>query len=129
MSDTIMPCPFCGGEVHESQFQARSLWNRELVTWHRIYCSVCDIGMNECADYEALLLRWNHRKTKEDADTITIPRDLFERLCEAAIELQSEKSWRMKSVHKRYVEQQKALCSTVEEAVAIRDRVKISQPS
>lgn len=61
-----------------------------------------------------------------DTDTITIPRDLFERLCEAAIELQSEKSWRMKSVHKRYVEQQKALCSTVEEAVAIRDGGKQS---
>ncbi len=56
-----------------------------------------------------------------NTDTITISRNLFERLCEAAIELQSETNWRMKSSHKRYVEQQKALCSTVEEAVAIRD--------
>lgn len=57
-------------------------------------------------------------------NTVVISRNLFERLCEAAIELQAEKSWRMKSGHKRYVEQQKALCSTVEEAVAIRDRGK-----
>ena len=59
----MLRCPFCGGEPSESQYQDESLWSHDIVTWHRVYCSTCDIGMNECGDREALVLRWNHRAT------------------------------------------------------------------
>ena len=60
-SDTMLPCPFCGTTPNESQYQDESLWSHEIVTWHRVYCSNCDVGMSECQDYDALKLRWNHR--------------------------------------------------------------------
>lgn len=61
-----------------------------------------------------------------DNDAITIPRDLFERLCEAAIELKAETSWKTQSGYKRFVKDRMVLCATVNEAVAIRDGGKQS---
>lgn len=60
---SLLPCPFCGGEPAESQYQAETLWSREIVTWHRVYCRTCDFGMNACEDYEALVSSWNRRAT------------------------------------------------------------------
>ena len=59
-----------------------------------------------------------------DTDTITIPRDLFERLCEAAIEAEEHNRWKGTEKRERYVEEYHAWCKLKNEAVAIRDSVK-----
>ena len=56
-----------------------------------------------------------------DTDTITIPRDLFERLCEAAIEAEEHNRWKGTEKRERYVEEYQAWCKLKNEAVAIRD--------
>lgn len=56
-----------------------------------------------------------------DTDTITIPRDLFERLCEAAIELRGNSYWKKSESRFGYADDYAALSLTCDEAVAIRD--------
>lgn len=61
-------------------------------------------------------------------DTITIPRDLFERLCEMASDCEAQSRW-MNGKGSRAQKYYDECLRTKNEAVAIRDRVKISQPS
>lgn len=57
----LLPCPFCGGEVTEAQFQGETPWTREPKVWYRTYCVMCDYGMSEPINYEKLVSRWNSR--------------------------------------------------------------------
>ena len=59
-----------------------------------------------------------------DTDTITISRDLFERLCESAIEAEAQNRWKGREKRQQYVEEYQAWCKLKSEAVAIRDGVK-----
>jgi len=61
-----------------------------------------------------------------NTDTITISRDLFERLCEAAIEAESQNRWKGRETRQRYVEEYQVWCRLKNEAVAIRDGGKQS---
>lgn len=57
-------------------------------------------------------------------DTITISRDLFDRLCEAAIEAEAQNRWKGREKRQRYVEEYQTWCRLKNEAVAIRDQEK-----
>ena len=54
--------------------------------------------------------------------TITIPRELFERLVEAVIELHGEKRWMKNEPRERYQEQWAEIDALQKESVALRDR-------
>jgi len=62
MCNTYLPCPFCGRPPETSIHKDESLWSHEIVDWYYVYCTECDIGMNECNDEEELVERWNRRK-------------------------------------------------------------------
>lgn len=54
-------------------------------------------------------------------DTITISRDLFERLCEAAIEAEAQNRWRIRWTMYTLVHNHDDWLALKNEAVAIRD--------
>ncbi len=56
-----------------------------------------------------------------NADTITISRDLFERLCEAAIEAEAQNRWMNGEYDNKYQREYGEFLRTKNEAVAIRD--------
>lgn len=64
--------------------------------------------------------------TDTDTITITIPRDLFERLCEAAIEAEAQNRWMNGEYGNRYQKEYDEFLRTKNEAVAIRDGGKQS---
>ncbi len=55
-------------------------------------------------------------------DTITISRDLFERLCEAAIEAEAQNRWRIRWTRYTLVHNHDNWLALKKEAVAIRDK-------
>lgn len=119
MADTMLPCPFCGGEARESKYLDESLWSHELVTWYSVSCPACDYQMTQCKDHDELVKYWNRRHVK--ADTITIPRDLFERLCEAAVQVESQSRWMDGEYGKPFQQEYDEHLRTMNEALAIRD--------
>lgn len=54
-------------------------------------------------------------------DTITIPRDLFERLCNSAIEAEVKNRWMSEEYGNQYFSEYDEYLRTMNEAVAIRD--------
>jgi hypothetical protein len=55
------------------------------------------------------------------ADTITIRRDLFERLCEAAVQVEAQSRWMDGEYGKPFQQEYDEHLRTKNEAVAIRD--------
>lgn len=54
-------------------------------------------------------------------NTVVISRNLFERLCEAAIEAEVQNRWKVHVKSKRNIEEHQAWCKLKNEALAIRD--------
>ena len=70
------PCPFCGKAPRVHAQKDESLWSHDIVDWHYVGCTDCDVEMSECDDVDALRERWNmRRRAAQVAPTATIPED------------------------------------------------------
>lgn len=77
---TLLPCPFCGAKAVVNYHNTRTAINCE-----NNKCWAQQKGPK--GDLEKLCEAWNSRVQIPHPETVTIPRELFERLTEAAEEL------------------------------------------
>lgn len=85
----LLPCPFCGGDATEAQFQGETPWSRELKTWYRVYCVQCNFGMSEPINYDKLVSRWNKRTAR------TLTPEQVER-ARSILNMGTEQSWSLR---------------------------------
>ncbi len=57
MTDTLNPCPFCGGEARYQKSGTKTNWI------HTIFCCQCDANMKDAFNVEELWSDWNRRSS------------------------------------------------------------------
>ena len=63
-SETLAPCPFCGGEATHDTYQEESLWSHNIVTKDQVGCMECDIWLRSEPGYKVeAITAWNTRPT------------------------------------------------------------------
>ena len=58
MTDTLKPCPFCGGEAKCIEFYGL----------YHVICCDCHIAGQDCSTRENAVSAWNTRQIEEDSD-------------------------------------------------------------
>ena len=60
--ETLLPCPFCGGDATLRQYETESLWSHDQVTYTQVGCEECDYHIATEPGYEMEAPeRWNTR--------------------------------------------------------------------
>lgn len=67
-SETLLPCPFCGGEATISTKHDEDIWSHNIVPWTYVGCRECEFEMVTCEGVEpSAQAMWNRRAAPEGA--------------------------------------------------------------
>ena len=66
----LKPCPFCGGEAHQSVRIDEDLSTHNQVEWKTVECCNCEISFDWPDGYDCgtSAEQWNHRTTDQAKD-------------------------------------------------------------
>jgi len=64
-SEGLLPCPFCGAEVHKVNIEGADFGDPE---WQQVTCPRCATTSGASANKRLVIERWNTRVSPENPD-------------------------------------------------------------